>query len=86
MPITVDISDAQLEAKLREQASREGLPPEEYARRLVREAVQASTVDEVLAPFREQVAASGLSDEELDGLLNEIIRESRDERRARHGG
>ena len=54
-----------------------------YTARLLAETVKRPTVDEVLAPFRKQVAASGMSDQELDSFL-EDVREKAYQDRQRH--
>ena len=39
-----------------------------FAARLLNEALTTPKVDELLAPFRKQVEASGMTDAELDGF------------------
>lgn len=56
----------------------------EYIRRLVeRDVEESSTLDEILAPFREQVRTSGVTDEELTSLFEEAREEAWQERQAR---
>ena len=64
---------AALDAKAREL----GKTVEEYARELIEEevAVPEMTIDEALAPFRRQVAESGITDEGLDELFMQARRE-----------
>lgn len=83
MTITVDLP-AETERKLRERAAQTGRDVAAVARELIERAVRAEAgLDEILAPFRRQVAESGISDDELTALLGE----ARDEaRRARDGG
>ena len=53
-----------------------GLDREEYAGAILSQELNArQTLDEVLAAFREEVSASGISDAELD----ELFRTARDE-------
>jgi len=54
-----------------ERANESGMTPEEYALRLIVEGLspREQTFDEILAPFRKEVAESGATDEELDQLL-----------------
>jgi plasmid stability protein len=60
------------EKKLRERAAHTGQEVVALARELIeRGLVAAPTIDEILAPFRQDVAASGLSDAELDTLFEE---------------
>ena len=60
VPITPDI-----EARLRERAREIGRDVAEYAADLIRQGVTAPTLDEILAPVREDFARSGMSDEEI---------------------
>jgi hypothetical protein len=58
-----------VEAKLTTEAQRHGVGAAQYAAELITQALVKPSVDEILAPFRKQVADSGLSDEQLDGLF-----------------
>lgn len=60
------------ETRLRELARAEGEDISAYAARLVRDAVAAPSVDELLAPFRRQVVESGMTDEQLDAFYEEL--------------
>ena len=71
------------EATLRQRAAASGEEVSEYAARLLREALVSPTADELLAPFRRQVEASGASDAELDALGEELRVEAW---RERHDG
>ncbi|HEV3417277.1 MAG TPA: hypothetical protein VG056_10700 [Pirellulales bacterium] len=62
-------------AALRERANARGEDIADYAARLLRDAVTAPSVDELLAPFRNQVDESGATDEELDNLCEELRQE-----------
>jgi len=64
MTLVVPISP-QVEAKLRERAAAEGKGPAEYASKVLEQAVARPSLDELLAPLRQQFAASGTTDEEL---------------------
>jgi hypothetical protein len=60
------------ERKLVERAKRSGQDIETVARQLIERGVTAdATLDEILAPFRRQVAESGISDKELTALFEE---------------
>ena len=67
---------AEIEARLRERAARNGEPVDVYALKVLSDAVTSPSVDELLAEFRRQVADSGMSDSELDefyeNLRNEV--------------
>lgn len=84
MVLNISISP-EAEAKLRARAAEAGLDASSYAARVVEKAVSEPTLDEVLAPLRAEVAASGMSDEELDALLEEAKHEMRRERRTQRG-
>ena len=71
MTLSVSLSP-QAEAKLRERAEVSGEPLDRYASRLLEAAASARTVDEVLAPFRRQVAESGMSDPQLDRFFQDV--------------
>jgi len=59
-----------MERLLAEQAALRGLSVESYAADLIRKGISGGrSFDEILAPFREQVASSEIQDAELDGLF-----------------
>ena len=68
------------EALLRERAQSYGEDVASYAARLLKEALTAPSVEEHLAPFRQQVKNSLMSDAELDsfyeGLRDKLWQES----------
>lgn len=69
MVLSISIPDG-MERLLAEQAALRGLSVESYAADLIRKGVNGGrTFAEILAPFREQVAASGIQDAELDNLF-----------------
>lgn len=70
MTLSVSVSP-EAEAKLRERAAASGQPLDVYASRVLEAAVTAPSIDELLAPAREQIADSGMSDVQLDALLEE---------------
>lgn len=74
MTLTIPLSP-EAEAKLRARAAAAGQNVAEYAARLFEQAVTTPSVDEALAPFRREVADSGLT----DGQLDEFFEEMRDE-------
>lgn len=69
----------EVEAKLRERAAASGEPVDVYASKVLAEAVTTPTIDELLAPVREQVAASGMSEDELMALGRELLQKTRQE-------
>ncbi len=69
------------EETLRRRAAASGEEIASYAARLLQESLSAPTVDELLAPFRRQVEESGVTDEELNRLGEELRREARQQAR-----
>jgi hypothetical protein len=67
--------------QLAKQAHQLGLPVDEYASELLEQAITHPTVDELLTPFRKQVADSGMSDEELDVFFEDVREKAFQERR-----
>lgn len=64
MTLMVPVSP-EVEAKLRSRAAAEGQDTSEYASKLLEDAVRRSSLDELLAPLRQQFAATGATDEQL---------------------
>ncbi|HEY3243833.1 MAG TPA: hypothetical protein VGM03_10825 [Phycisphaerae bacterium] len=62
----------QAEAKLAERAAASGQRVGEYASHILEHAAASRSIDEILAPFRRQVAESGMSDEELEQLFEQL--------------
>lgn len=81
MTLTVSLSPI-AEAKLNERAAAEGKEPATYASELLEQVVTRPSAADLLGPARAQVAASGMSDEELDEFFGDVIRKVRAERRA----
>ncbi|MCI0334893.1 MAG: hypothetical protein L0228_16905 [Planctomycetes bacterium] len=71
------------EETLRERAKANGEDVSSYAARLIQEVLSTPSVDELLAPFRRQVEESGITDDELDELGEELRRDVRQEKQAR---
>ena len=81
MTITIELTEAE-ERQLQQVAAARGLNTHEYARTLVVEGSRPRpSLDEILAPFREQISASELTSAELDTLFAEAREESFDNRR-----
>jgi len=69
MVLSISIPDG-MERLLAEQAALRRLSVESYAADLIRKGISGGrSFDEILAPFREQVASSEIQDAELDGLF-----------------
>lgn len=71
------------EETLRQRAKANGEDVSSYAVRIIQDALNTPSVDELLAPFRKQVEESGISDDELDQLGEELRQEVRQEKQAR---
>lgn len=64
MTISVSLSP-EAEAKLRQRAAAVGKDPAACASQILEQAVRRSSLEELLAPLREEFAASGTTDEQL---------------------
>ncbi len=58
--------------KLVRQAALSGQNLDAYASKLLEHAITQPSADELLAPFRKQVAESGMSDEDLDAFHDHL--------------
>ena len=94
MTITIDLPP-DIEASIKTQAAKDGLPLEDYVKSLVQEGTKRrdridllaeKSFDEILAPFRHNVEDSGMSDEELDGLFTNARKEASRARKERTQG
>lgn len=75
MMVTLEL-EPEVESLLATKASANGCDVNGYVRRLIENDVRRErTFDEILAPFRQAVEESGVSDEELDTLFTEARRE-----------
>jgi hypothetical protein len=96
MALTITLSP-ETEEKLRKLAAQSGQTSEGFVRQLVEREVLGSngpplgeetarpaarTFDEIFAPLRKEVAESGISDDDLDGLLEQARKEVWQERKA----
>ena len=84
MTITITLPP-DIEESVKSQAAKEGKPLEDYVESLVEEAsrrraridlLAEKSFDEILAPFRQSVEDSGMSDEALDALFIEARKEA----------
>jgi len=87
-PATTEIAmsvrlSARAKEKLMQQAAQHGRDLESYASELLEQAATRPSVDELLAPFRKQVAQSGMTDDELDALYREELSAVREEKKAK---
>ena len=72
MTLVIDLPP-ELDEKLRRLATAAGKDAATFAREALEEKLKGPrTVDEILAPFRAQVAASGMTDQELDDFYEKL--------------
>jgi hypothetical protein len=93
MTITISLS-SEVEESVKSQASKEGKPLADYVESLVEEGsrrrdridlLAEKSFDEILAPFRQSVEDSGMSDEALDALFTEARKEASRARKEKAG-
>lgn len=91
MTITIDLPP-DVEASIKTQAAKDGLPLEDYVMSLVQEGIARrnridllaeKSFDKILAPFRRNVEDNGMSDEELDDLFTKTRGEASRARKKR---
>ena len=82
MVLHVPIS-SETEAKLKAKAAVAGMDLSTFAARTLERAASKPSLEEVLAPLREEFKRSGMSEDELVDLLEKAKHEARTERRAR---
>jgi hypothetical protein len=70
MVVRIELS-GELERKLADRARAMGQNANQYVQQILERDLTMASLDEVLAPFRNQVENSGISDEELDGLVEQ---------------
>lgn len=86
MTVTLEL-EPEVESLLEKRARAEGCDVKGYVQKLVEKEVNRDrTFDEILAPFRDAVERSGISDEELDNVFTEARQEVSRERQARQQG
>ncbi len=83
MTVTLEL-EPEVESLLEKRAWAEGCDVKGYVQKLVEKEVNRKrTFDEILAPFRDAVERSGISDQEFDSVFTEARREVSSERRTR---
>ena len=70
MSVTITLP-MELEVQVKAAAARNGRAVEAYVLDAVKTAVSKPSLDELLAPVRAQFAASGMTEEEFDQLIEE---------------
>ncbi len=75
MNVTLEL-EPEVESLLKERAKANGCDVQDYVKKLIKKEVNRKrTFDEILAPFRQAVENSGVSDDELDSLFTETRKE-----------
>lgn len=81
MDVTIHIDPAD-EPRVRERAAAAGKDVAAFVAEVALKAITAPTLDEMLAPVREQFARSGMTDDELGDFLEDVKHDMRREKRA----
>ena len=88
MPLTIELPEP-VERRLAERAAKAGKTVELLARELIEQAVppadppKEKTLREIMAPFAQEFAESGMTDEEFDALIEEARNEVWEEQQKR---
>ena len=80
MTVTIDISK-EAEARLKQQAESNGKAFDVFVREMVERGAKEATWDELVAPFHAETRRSGITDAELDELIDTELAAVRRERR-----
>lgn len=80
MTLTIHLPPEQ-EKKLSERTAASGKPVEQYIQSLIQKDIEQAPFAELFAPVHQAVRESGVSDEELDGMLQGTLAETRASRR-----
>ncbi len=70
MSLTVTLP-SDLEAQVQQAAAKNGCGAEQYVLDIIKKALLKPSLDEILAPVREQFAHSGITEEEFDKLVED---------------
>ncbi len=85
MTLTISLP-LDMEKKLRARAAATGKDVDTFVREVIEEKLHTpQTFDEICAPIREEFEKSGMTDEELAALVEEIREEIWQEKQARKG-
>ena len=82
MEITISVAP-NIEGILAQKAAAEGQNIKEFIESLVEKQAVRRSLDEVLAPMREDFAKSGMTEDDLDELIKTERRAMREERQAK---
>ena len=76
MTVTITIPP-EIEAKITERAAAKGVSLEEYAQDVLQRDAEMPALRELFAPVRDQIKASGVTDDELAMQIEEAVAEVR---------
>ena len=79
--LTINVSP-DVSARLAEKAKSKGQDIVEYVEVLVAEQVRRPTLEEILAPVRQEFAESGMTEDELDEFMYSVRRKMKEEKAA----
>lgn len=82
MEITISVPP-KIEGILAQKAADKGQDIKEFIESLVENQISKPSLDEILAPMREDFANSGMTEDDLDELIKTERRAMREERRAK---
>ncbi|HEY0460055.1 MAG TPA: hypothetical protein VGC97_13040 [Pyrinomonadaceae bacterium] len=75
MILTIELNP-EIENRLKHRASAKGFEVGEYVKKLIEEdSDKLRSIDEIFAPFRENIQKSGVSEDELDELFTQARKE-----------
>lgn len=84
MTITIDLP-SEVEIALQKKATADGKDVRNYIEDSLRKLALQPSLDEILAPFRREVAESGMSEEDLDDLIESERQAMWEERKGKRG-
>jgi predicted transcriptional regulator len=84
MRYTINLPD-EAAAKLQERAQANSTSTDVYIEQIVQDALTKPTLREILAPIHQEFLESGMSEGELDSVLQDALQQSRHERHVRKG-
>jgi hypothetical protein len=79
MDITITV-EPDVQTKLQQKADAAGQDIKKYVEEIVRTQVLHPSLDEILAPVRQEFAESGMTEDELDALIKQERRILREEK------
>jgi hypothetical protein len=82
MEMTISIPE-DVAMKLQQRAASSGTTAPAYAAKLVAESVNKPTIDDILAPVREDFAKTGMTEDELLDFGREVLNRVRAEKKAK---